>query len=312
MKTSFHEIASSAARVGESEFLAELGRRARALRTQSGLSRKLLAEKSGLSERYIAQLEAGKGNVSVLLLRRICHGINVPIAALLHPQSANATLFEEFQSLLTEADPKRIEAARRALREPARQPSGPVRRLDRVALIGLRGAGKSTLARLAADELKWPFFELNREIERDHGLQVHEIFPLYGQNGYRRLEQASLRGLTTRAGAMLLATNGGLVSDALSMEILLENFYTIWIKASPDEHLERVRAQGKTRIVADDDIALEELRAILGERELQYARAHATIDTTGKSVAHSLHDLLAVIAAHSGVEVRASQAFAAG
>ncbi len=312
MKTSYHEIASLAARQGEPEFLADLGQRARALRAQAGQSRKLLAEKSGLSERYIAQLEAGKGNVSVLLLRRICHGINVPLTMLFQSPTVNAPLFEEFQSLLTTADIKSIEAARRALREPARQPSGPVRRLDRVALIGLRGAGKSTLARLAADELKWPFFELNREIERDHGLQVHEIFPLYGQDGYRRLEQASLRGLTTRAGAMLLATNGGLVSDALSMEILLENFYTIWIKASPDEHLERVRAQGKTRIIADDDTALEELRAILGEREVHYARAHATVDTTGKSIAHSLHDLLEVIAAHSGTAIRSNQAFAAG
>ncbi len=312
MQTTQAEASSLAARHGEPEFLMELGRRARALRTQSGQSRKTLAQKSGLSERYIAQLEAGKGNVSVLLLRRICHGVDVPLSTLFTSETAQSPLFDEFRDLLEAADAKRLDAARRALSEPTRQASGPVRRLDRVALIGLRGAGKSTLARLAAEHLHWPFFELNREIERDHGLQVNEIFPLYGQDGYRRLEQASIRGLTNRAGAMLLATNGGLVDDALSMEILLENYYTIWIKASPVEHLERVRAQGKTRIVADDEMALEELRAILGAREVQYARAHAIVDTTGKTVAQSLQDLRDVIAAHTGVEAPRTHAFAAG
>lgn len=312
MKAPLHDELYLAARQGEPEFLANLGQRARTLRNKSGQARKALAEKSGLSERYIAQLEAGKGNVSVLLLRRICHGVGVPLTALFQDTSAHEPLFAEFRALLETADRKSIEAARRALIDPAKQAPGPVRRCDRVALIGLRGAGKSTLARLAAEQLQWPFFELNREIERDHGLQVNEIFPLYGQDGYRRLEQSSLRGLTTRAGAMLLATNGGLVADALSLEILLENYYTIWIKASSSEHLERVRAQGKTRMVADDATALEELRAILGAREVDYARAHAIVDTSGRSIEQSLHDLLTVIGAHSGIDVSSFHALAAG
>lgn len=312
MKIPLQDSSGQAARHGEPEFLAELGQRARTLRNKSGQSRKVLAEKSGLSERYIAQLEAGKGNVSVLLLRRICHGIGVPLTALFQDTSPHEPLYAEFRALLETADRKSIEAARRALIAPGKTSVGPVRRRDRVALIGLRGAGKSTLAHLAADQLQWPFFELNREIERDHGLQVNEIFPLYGQDGYRRLEQASLRGLTTRAGAMLLATNGGLVADALSLEILLENYYTIWIKTSPDEHLQRVRAQGKTPMVADDAMALEELRAILGAREVNYARAHAIVDTAGKTVAQSLHDLLTVIGGHSGVDVSSPHTLAIG
>ena len=280
----------------EDAFLGELGDRVRQLRAHNNLSRKALAQESGLSERYIAQMEAGKGNVSVILLRRICAATNTRLEDLI----GEAALPEEWLRLreaLATATPAQIEQALAVL-SPDRSSATQVIGAHRIALIGLRGAGKSTLGQMAARRLGWPFVELNREIERDHGLPVTELFPMYGQDGYRRLEQTSLKGLIARSGPMLLATNGGLVSEPQTFELLLANYVTIWVKAQPQEHMIRVRKQGDVRPAADDRAAMGELRTILARREAAYSRAQYVLDTSGRTVEASLDDLLKIVRLH--------------
>src|SRR5207253_6088963 len=153
-----------------------------------------------------------------------------------------------------------------------------------IALIGLRGAGKSTLGRMLAKKIGWSFVELNKEVERENGLSVAEIIALYGQEGFRRMEQAALEQLLARKELMVLATGGGIVSEPLSFELILSSFYTIWVKAEPEEHMARVRRQGDLRPMADDRSAMAELRSILKSREPLYARASAVVDTSGLSV----------------------------
>jgi XRE family aerobic/anaerobic benzoate catabolism transcriptional regulator len=167
---------------------------------------------------------------------------------------------------------------------------------DRVALIGLRGAGKSTLGRIAAERLGWRFVELNREIERQNGLSVAEVLALYGQEGLRRREQAMLRELIAQPGPMIVATGGGIVAEPLTFDLLLASFVTVWLKAAPEEHMARVRQQGDLRPMADDRGAMQELRAILESREPLYARARVTVDTSGVAVAEAGEKLVAAIA----------------
>jgi XRE family aerobic/anaerobic benzoate catabolism transcriptional regulator len=153
-----------------------------------------------------------------------------------------------------------------------------------IALIGLRGAGKSTLGKMLAKKIGWSFVELNKEIERENGLSVAEIIALYGQEGFRRLEQVALGQLLAKKELMVLATGGGIVSEPLTFDLILSSFYTIWLKAEPEEHMARVRRQGDLRPMADDRSAMAELRNILLSREPLYARASATVDTAGLSV----------------------------
>jgi XRE family aerobic/anaerobic benzoate catabolism transcriptional regulator len=153
-----------------------------------------------------------------------------------------------------------------------------------IALIGLRGAGKSTLGKMLAKKIGWSFVELNKEIEAQNGLSVAEIIALYGQEGFRRMEQAALTQLLARKELMVLATGGGIVSEPLTFDLILSSFYTIWLKAEPEEHMARVRGQGDLRPMADDRSAMAELRNILVSREPLYARASAVVDTAGLSV----------------------------
>jgi XRE family aerobic/anaerobic benzoate catabolism transcriptional regulator len=167
--------------------------------------------------------------------------------------------------------------------------------VERVALIGLRGAGKSTLGRLAGERLGWPFLELNKEIEAQTGLSIAEVFSLYGQEGYRRLELAALEQVLARKGAMMLATAGGIVAEPITFELLMSSFFTVWVKAKPAEHMSRVREQGDLRPMADDKTAMAELMTILSSREPLYARADAVVDTSDRDVEASLNELLRVI-----------------
>jgi XRE family aerobic/anaerobic benzoate catabolism transcriptional regulator len=153
-----------------------------------------------------------------------------------------------------------------------------------IALIGLRGAGKSTLGKMLAKKIGWSFVELNKEIEAQNGLSVAEIIALYGQEGFRRMEQAALNALLARKELMVLATGGGIVSEPVTFDLILSSFYTIWVKAEPEEHMARVRRQGDLRPMADDRSAMAELRTILNSREPLYARANAVVDTAGLSV----------------------------
>jgi XRE family transcriptional regulator, aerobic/anaerobic benzoate catabolism transcriptional regulator len=282
----------------EAEFLRALGARVRHLRALRGLSRKVLSRVSGLSERYIAQLESGQGNVSILLLRRVAAAIGCSVEELIaEPADAD---WPVFRTLLRQASPAAAARARHILAgTEAAVPgdrTGPERR-RRIALIGLRGAGKSTLGRRLAAELGWRFVELNREIERDGGLSVQEVFAFYGQEGYRRLEQAALRRLVAEPEPMVLATGGGIVAEPLTFELVLASCFTVWLKAAPEEHMARVRAQGDLRPMADDRSAMQELRAILASREPLYARADVLVDTAGLTVEEAAERLAGVVRA---------------
>jgi XRE family aerobic/anaerobic benzoate catabolism transcriptional regulator len=266
----------------ETGFLEALGQRVRTMRALRGMSRKVLAKVSGISERYIAQLESGKGNVSIVLLRRVSNAMGAHLEDLI-PSGEPSPDWPVIRDLLRKATPNQIAQARDVL---SGNGAAAARRMSfsGIALIGLRGAGKSTLGKLLAKKIGWNFVELNKEIEAQNGLSVAEIIALYGQEGFRRMEQAALGQLLARKELMVLATGGGIVSEPLTFDLILSSFYTIWVKAEPEEHMARVRGQGDLRPMADDRSAMDELRTILRSREPLYARASAVVDTAGLSV----------------------------
>ena len=263
----------------EAGFLEQLGQRVRTTRALRGMSRKVLAKVSGISERYIAQLESGKGNVSIVLLRRVSQAMGAHIEDLI-PDGETAPDWAVIRDLMRKATPSQIAQAKDVLAgHGASAHRAPA--FAGIALIGLRGAGKTTLGRILAKKLGWSFVELNKEIETQNGLSVAEIIALYGQEGFRRMEQAALKQLLARKELMVLATGGGIVSEPLTFDLILSSFYTIWIKADPEEHMMRVRRQGDLRPMADDRSAMAELRNILVSREPLYSRAAAVVDTAG-------------------------------
>lgn len=267
----------------ESDFLDQLGARVRDKRGQRGMSRKVLARVSGISERYIAQLEGGKGNVSIVLLRRLATAIGAALEDLL-PSADAAPDWPVMRDLLRKATSEQIAQAREALSSQSRRDGRRTGGFAGIALIGLRGAGKTTLGRILADRIGWSFVELNKEIERENGLSIAEIIAIYGQDGFRRMEQSSLNAVLLRNDPIVLATGGGIVSEPLTFELVLSSFHTVWIKAAPEEHMARVRKQGDLRPMADDRSAMQELRTILTSREPLYGRAAAVVDTAGLSV----------------------------
>jgi XRE family transcriptional regulator, aerobic/anaerobic benzoate catabolism transcriptional regulator len=281
-------------------FLVELGQRVRRMRALRGMSRKTLSRASGVSERYIAQLESGLGNPSITLLRRVAGATGRPLEDLISSEPASqAQEWALIRELMRRASPEAMRAAKALLagdRLKAEPPTGALSTpVERVALIGLRGAGKSTLGRLTAERLGWNFIELNKEIERETGLSIAEVFSLYGQDGYRRLELAALEQVLARKGAMMLATAGGIVAEPVTFELLRSSCFTVWVKAKPAEHMSRVREQGDLRPMADDKAAMAELMTILSSREPLYARADAVVDTSSEDVETSVSELLGVI-----------------
>src|SRR5579871_3244094 len=265
----------------ETAFLEQLGQRVRNMRALRGMSRKVLAKVSGISERYIAQLESGKGNVSIVLLRRVSNAMGAHLEDLI-PTSDPAPDWQVIRDLLRKATPNQVAQAKDVLAGHGAYAHRSS--FSGVALIGLRGAGKSTLGKILAKNIGWNFVELNKEIEQQNGLSVAEIIALYGQEGFRRMEQSALTQLLARKELTVLATGGGIVSEPVTFDLILSSFYTIWLKAEPEEHMARVRKQGDLRPMADDRSAMAELRNILTSREPLYARASAVVDTAGLTV----------------------------
>jgi XRE family aerobic/anaerobic benzoate catabolism transcriptional regulator len=303
-RTDHAETAASKALDAEAEFLASLGARVRHLRAMRGMSRKVLSAASGVSERYIAQLESGQGNVSIILLRRVALATGARLEDLIPGADASPD-WPVIRDLMGGASAETIAQVKRLL---SGNGAANARAGERVALIGLRGAGKSTLGRLVAERIGWQFVELNKEIERDNDMSVPEIFAMYGQEGYRRFEQAAVRKLIVRDGPILLATGGGIVAEPVTFDLILSSFYTIWIKAEPEEHMRRVREQGDLRPMGGDASAMQELRAILVSREPFYARARATVDTAGLSVEEAADRLYALISSELTDEAALSTA----
>jgi XRE family aerobic/anaerobic benzoate catabolism transcriptional regulator len=273
--------------VNDDAFLRAFGERIRGERARRGMSRKLLAQHAGISERYLAQLEGGKGNVSIVLLRHIATALGLPLTRLVDdaPPSPEMELVRQFLSRLSAPQLKDVYASLTAAEASAS-------RAQRIALVGLRGAGKTTIGAAAAKQRKVPFFELDREIERISGTSCASIIELYGQQAYRRYELQALQELLAAHPQFLVATGGSLVSEPATYELLLRSCYTVWVRTTPEEHMQRVLEQGDLRPMAGSQQAMEDLRRILDERRELYARADQVLDTTGRSVRESVRELL--------------------
>lgn len=272
------------------ELQARVGTRVRKARELKGLPRRVVSEVSGVSPRYLAQLESGAGNISVSLLQRVAAALDCPVEWFVGEEDPWTSDVVRAADLFRAAEP---ETRRKAMEILA--PAAENARARRVCLIGLRGAGKSTLGVMAGKALGAPFVELNREIEAHSGMPVHEIIALYGQEGYRTLEAQALGRVAQAHGAVILAAAGGIVAEPDTCETLLARFHTVWIKASPEEHMARVRAQGDTRPMAGHPQAMDQLKAILKSREALYERASSQLDTRGKTVRTSADELAALI-----------------
>jgi XRE family aerobic/anaerobic benzoate catabolism transcriptional regulator len=280
-------------RDGETDYLRLLGERIRTARAQRGMTRRILARDSGVSERYLAQLEAGQGNISIALLRKVAQAMGVPLEDLVRDGPESPLELRLLTQSLARLAPQELAEARQLLGQ--RFGAVAADRRERVALIGLRGAGKSTLGRRFAARRDVPFVELDREIERESGLALGEIFDLYGQAAFRRHERRALESLLRRHRRAVIATGGSLVSEPATFDLLLSSCFTVWIKAAPEEHMARVVAQGDLRPMADNAESMDDLRRILAGRSALYAKADATVDTAGRDVEASLAELVAAL-----------------
>ncbi|HEV2740132.1 MAG TPA: helix-turn-helix transcriptional regulator [Candidatus Elarobacter sp.] len=271
-------------------FLTALGDRVRELRARRGMTRKILAKDSGVSERYLAQLETGQGNASLGILRRVARALDVPLASLIADVSEAPAELTQAVELLRRLEPSRLAEAR-ALLSKTFGDADAAGRAGRIALIGLRGAGKTTLGTALAVRLGVPFVELDREIERESGVSLATIFDFYGQAGFRRMERRCLDRVIEEHPRFVLATGGSIVSEPSTFERLLAACWTVWLKAAPAEHMERVVAQGDVRPMAGNRESMADLQRILAFREPLYRRADAEVDTSGKTAGKALDAL---------------------
>ena len=276
------------------EFLRAMGRRVREARERRGMSRRAVSLAADVSERYLAQLEGGAGNASIVLLRRVAAALGVALTELV--AGSDAAVEERLIRRFFDGVPAhRLEdVIVRLMHEFGR---GEAARRARVALVGLRGAGKSSLGAALAQMQKCAFVELDREIEREAALPLSEVFMLYGQAGYRRIERRCLTRVLDGGEPFVLAAGGGIVSEPATYNLLLARCYTVWVKASPEEHMARVVAQGDFRPMDGHAAAMDDLRRILAAREPLYARADAVVDTTGARFDASLAALAGAVAA---------------
>jgi XRE family aerobic/anaerobic benzoate catabolism transcriptional regulator len=257
------------------------------------MTRKMVARESDVSERHLAQLEAGEGNVSIVLLRRIAEALSASLFELFAPEVEEPAEKQMIQRFLERLPNHRLEdVVFRLMRDF--NPGEKVRR-KRIALIGLRGAGKSTLGSKLAGDMTVPFVELDGEIEKDTGMPLSEIFSLYGQSGYRAIEKRTLAKVLNKHSSAVISVGGGVVSEKETFDYLLSHCYTVWIKAQPEEHMARVLEQGDFRAMAGNDQAMEDLRRILEAREPLYRQADMELDTSGSSAEESLARLKATL-----------------
>jgi XRE family aerobic/anaerobic benzoate catabolism transcriptional regulator len=279
---------------GTADFLLRLGDRVKEARARRGMTRRILARDSGVSERYLAQLESGAGNISIVLLRALARALDVPLETIVREGPETSLELAEINALLARLAPSDVVEARGLL--TARFGSADAGlRLGRIALIGLRGAGKSTLGKRLAAKREVPFVELDREVETASGMTLSEIFDLYGQAGFRRLERQALDRILATTPRFVVATGGSIVSQPDTFAELLLGCFTVWIRARPAEHMQRVIAQGDLRPMADNAEAMADLERILAGREALYRKADAIVDTAGRSVDSTLEELARTI-----------------
>jgi len=278
------------AQAGEGEkhpFLVALGERVRALRARCGMTRKAAAQSAGVSERHWANLEYGLGNASIIVLLQVAEALHCSLAELIGDVTTSSPEWLLLRELLEHRDEAALRRARIAVGELFGTGGGNAARSARIALVGLRGAGKSTLGRMLADDLGFPFIELSQEIEKFAGCSVAEIQALYGQAAYRRYERRALEEAIQIHGEAVLAIPGGLVSDAATFNLLLAHCTTIWLQAAPEDHMQRVAAQGDMRPMAASAEAMEDLKRILAGRAAFYSKAEFTVNTSAQPLAES-------------------------
>lgn len=296
MQTSANSKAIDAApisSVSNDRFLFFLGKRVRELRNRRGMTRKMMAREADVSERHLAQLESGEGNVSIVLLRRIAGALHVSLSELFASEAETQHEKVLIQRFLERLPAHRVEDTMfRLMREFGEEEKA---RRKRLALIGIRGAGKSTLGARLGAELDIPFIELDQEIEKDTGMPLGEIFSLYGQTGYREIEKRLLERVLRGRERAILSVGGGVVSEKETYDYLLSKCYTVWIKARPEEYMARVIAQGDLRVMGGSNQAMEDLRRILEARDPLYRKADLYLETSGHSVEESLAELKAAL-----------------
>ena len=265
-------------------FLAALGERVRALRARRGMTRKAVSLAAGVSERHLANLEYGEGNASILVLLQVAQALQCPLAELIGDVTTSSPEWLLIRELLETRDDASLRRVRVAIGELLATGSANGCSGSRVALIGLRGAGKSTLGQMLAEDLGFPFVELSREIEKFAGCSVSEIQALYGMNAYRRYERRALEETIQIYDEVVIAIPGGLVSDPTSFNQLLSHCTTVWLQADPEDHMKRVQAQGDLRPMAASKQAMEDLKGILAGRAAFYSKAQCKVDTSAQSL----------------------------
>jgi XRE family transcriptional regulator, aerobic/anaerobic benzoate catabolism transcriptional regulator len=283
---------------GRDVFLQQLGERVRTLRARRGLTRKALAASAGVSERHLANLESGVGNASILVLRQVAIALDCPLMDVVGDAAHDSAERLLIEDLLNRRSEDELQAARHALMglfDEGGSSGSPTRRL-RIALIGLRGAGKSSLGARLAQALGVAFVELSRDIERLAGCRADEIHALYGQAAYRRYERRALEAALAGDADAVIATPGGIVAEPATFNRLLAHCTTVWVQASPDEHMQRVMAQGDLRPMAGNREAMDDLRRILDGRAAFYAKADRVLDTQGATLDEAFDALRALVA----------------
>lgn len=276
-------------------FLTALGERVRALRARRGLTRKAVASMADVSERHLANLEYGTGNASILVLLQVAGALQCSLAELIGDITTSSPEWLMLRELLEHKDDATLHRVRVAVGELLGTGGGNAARSPRVALIGLRGAGKSTLGQLLADDLGFPFVELSREIEKFAGCSISEIQALYGMNAYRRYERRALEEAIQIYPEAVIATPGGLVSDAATFNLLLAHCTTVWLQADPEDHMQRVAAQGDLRPMAASKEAMQDLRQILSGRAAFYSKADMKLDTSAQALDATFHALSSMV-----------------
>jgi XRE family transcriptional regulator, aerobic/anaerobic benzoate catabolism transcriptional regulator len=280
----------------EAAFLAAIGSEVRRSRAKRGMTRRQLAQASQTSERYLAQIESGVGNPSVSVLRAIAQALDLPCAALLPEAGARTAALGAILDLLAQVPEGELPALAKDIETRLARP-GSADRARRIALVGLRGAGKSTLGRMLAQHLGWPFIELDRLVEEDYGASIPDLIEMAGTATFRRHERSALDRIITAHESAIVTTAGGIVANQETYALLLRRTHTIWIKARPEDHMSRVMAQGDFRPMAQNRAAMADLVAILEARRADYSRAEAEIDTSGEAIEQSFAKLLRIVTA---------------
>ena len=275
-------------------FAAEVGKLVRRSRARRGVTRRQLAVESGISERYLAQIEGGQGNPSVIVLRAIAQAMEMHITALLPAGGKRNEALARINDLLGRLDASELPSIAQVIEQRIVEGAAS-ERAQRIALVGLRGAGKTTLGEMLAKRLNWPFVEMNRAIEHEYGASVSMLMDMSGVSAFRRYERSALEKVIAEHDKVVIATAGGIVSNPDTYALLLRRAHTVWVKAAPQEHMSRVIAQGDFRPMAENRAAMADLVAILEARSADYAQSEAQLDTAGEKIEQSLSKLMKLV-----------------